>query len=141
MVVSVLLIAWVIGSVLVASPFSGVVAQVNNSAVLGWRAQAGQAHYAAAKAGVMALTRCAAAESASHGVRVNAVAPGPVWTPLIPATMPEDKVKKFGEHVPMQEPAQPDDIAPSYVFFAAERLSRYYTGEVLAPIGGETLPG
>jgi NAD(P)-dependent dehydrogenase (short-subunit alcohol dehydrogenase family) len=74
-------------------------------------------------------------------IRVNAVAPGPVWTPLIPATMPEDKVESFGEQVPMERAAQPDEIAPSYVFFAADRLSSYYTGEVLAPIGGETLPG
>lgn len=74
-------------------------------------------------------------------IRVNAVAPGPVWTPLIPATFDEEKVGKFGSQTPMGRPAQPDEIAPSYVFFAAERLSSYYTGEVLAPIGGETLPG
>jgi NAD(P)-dependent dehydrogenase (short-subunit alcohol dehydrogenase family) len=64
-----------------------------------------------------------------------------VWTPLIPATMPEDKVEQFGQQVPMGRAAQPDEIAPSYVFFAADELSSYYTGEVLAPIGGETLPG
>jgi NAD(P)-dependent dehydrogenase (short-subunit alcohol dehydrogenase family) len=75
------------------------------------------------------------------GIRVNCVAPGPVWTPLIPATMPADKTKDFGRQVPMGRPAQPDEIAPSYVFFAADRLSSYYTGEVLAPVGGETLPG
>ena len=64
-----------------------------------------------------------------------------MWTPLIPATMPEDKVESFGKQVPMGRAANPDEIAPSYVFFAADRLSSYYTGEVLAPIGGETLPG
>jgi NAD(P)-dependent dehydrogenase (short-subunit alcohol dehydrogenase family) len=74
-------------------------------------------------------------------IRVNCVAPGPVWTPLIVATFPEDKVESFGQQVPMQRAAQPDEIAPSYVFFASEQLSSYYTGEVLAPIGGETLPG
>ena len=74
-------------------------------------------------------------------IRVNAVAPGPVWTPLIPSTFGEEHVEKFGKQVPMQEAAHPDDIAPSYVFFASERLSGYYSGEVLAPIGGETLPG
>jgi NAD(P)-dependent dehydrogenase (short-subunit alcohol dehydrogenase family) len=72
---------------------------------------------------------------------VNCVAPGPVWTPLIPATMPEGKVESFGEQVPMGRAADPDEIAPSYVFFAAGQLSSYYTGEVLAPIGGETMPG
>jgi NAD(P)-dependent dehydrogenase (short-subunit alcohol dehydrogenase family) len=78
---------------------------------------------------------------AETGVRVNCVAPGPVWTPLIPATMPAEKSEKFGGQVPMSRAAHPDDIAPSYVFFASARLSSYYTGEVLAPIGGETLPG
>ena len=72
---------------------------------------------------------------------MNCVAPGPVWTPLIPATIPEEKVETFGQQVPMKRAAQPDEIAPSYVFFASEQLSSYYTGEVLAPIGGETLPG
>ena len=55
--------------------------------------------------------------------------------------MPEQKTEKFGKHVPMSRPAHPDEIAPSYVFFAADRLSSYYTGEVLAPVGGETMPG
>lgn len=75
------------------------------------------------------------------GIRVNSVAPGPVWTPLIPATFDADKVGSFGGQVPMGRAAQPDEIAPSYVFFASGRLSSYYSGEVLAPIGGETLPG
>jgi NAD(P)-dependent dehydrogenase (short-subunit alcohol dehydrogenase family) len=57
------------------------------------------------------------------------------------ATFPEEKVEQFGKQVPMQRAAQPDEVAPSYVFFASETLSSYYTGEVLAPIGGETLPG
>jgi NAD(P)-dependent dehydrogenase (short-subunit alcohol dehydrogenase family) len=70
------------------------------------------------------------------GIRV-----GPVWTPLIPSTFPEERVEKFGQQVPMGRAAQPDEIAPSYVFFAAPQLSSYYSGEVLAPIGGETLPG
>ena len=74
-------------------------------------------------------------------IRVNCVAPGPVWTPLIPSTMPPEKVESFGGRVPMQRAAQPDEIAPSYVFFASERLSSYYSGEILAPTGGETLPG
>ena len=74
-------------------------------------------------------------------IRVNCVAPGPVWTPLIPSTMPPEKVESFGGQVPMQRAAQPDEIAPSYVFFASERLSSYYSGEILAPTGGETLPG
>lgn len=74
-------------------------------------------------------------------IRVNCVAPGPVWTPLIPSTFDAEKTAEFGKQVPMQRAAQPDEIAPSYVFFASETLSSYYTGEVLAPTGGETLPG
>ena len=77
-----------------------------------------------------------------RGIRVNSVAPGPVWTPLIPSTMPVEKVHVDLRHrPPMGRPAQPDEIAPSYVFFASNRLSAFYTGEVIAPIGGETLPG
>lgn len=64
-----------------------------------------------------------------------------MWTPLIPATMPADKVESFGTQAPIGRPAQPDEIAPSYVFLAAPSLSSYYTGEVLAPTGGETMPG
>ena len=64
-----------------------------------------------------------------------------MWTPLIPATFDAEKTESFGQQAPMQRAAQPDEIAPSYVFFAANQLSSYYTGEVLAPTGGETLPG
>jgi NAD(P)-dependent dehydrogenase (short-subunit alcohol dehydrogenase family) len=72
---------------------------------------------------------------------VNAVAPGPVWTPLIPATMEPDKVAEFGKKVPLGRPAQPDELAPSYVFLAANEFSSYYTGEVLAALGGEIAAG
>lgn len=87
------------------------------------------------------LTQSLAQSLTSRGIRVNCVAPGPVWTPLIPSTLPEQRVEGFGGQVPMQRMAHPDEIAPSYVFFAADRLSSYYTGEVLAPVGGETHPG
>jgi NAD(P)-dependent dehydrogenase (short-subunit alcohol dehydrogenase family) len=72
---------------------------------------------------------------------VNCVAPGPVWTPLIPATFDAGRVGSFGSQVPMRQAAHPDEIAPSYVFFACGRMSSYHSGEVLAPLGGETLPG
>ena len=97
--------------------------------------------YAATKGAVLALTYSLAQSFMDRGIRVNAVAPGPVWTPLIPATMDEEKVASFGAQAPMGRAAQPDEIAPSYVFFAAGRMSSYYSGEVIAPIGGETLPG
>jgi NAD(P)-dependent dehydrogenase (short-subunit alcohol dehydrogenase family) len=97
--------------------------------------------YAATKGAINAFTYSMAQNLVERGIRVNAVAPGPVWTPLIPATMPQEKVEHFGEQVPMKRAADPDEIAPSYVFFAVGRSSSYYTDEILAPIGGETLPG
>jgi NAD(P)-dependent dehydrogenase (short-subunit alcohol dehydrogenase family) len=97
--------------------------------------------YAASKGAVHVLTFSLAQALVERKIRVNCVAPGPVWTPLIPATFPAEKVESFGQQVPMKRAAQPDEIAPSYVFFASDQLSSYYTGEVLAPIGGETLPG
>jgi len=97
--------------------------------------------YAATKGAIHVLVYSLAQALVERRIRVNCVAPGPVWTPLIPATMPPEKVESFGQQVPMQRAAQPDEIAPSYVFFASEQLSSYYSGEVLAPIGGETTPG
>lgn len=97
--------------------------------------------YSATKGAVIAFAYALAQSLQPRGIRVNCVAPAPVWTPLIPATMDAERVASFGENAPYGRPAQPDEIAPSYVFFAAGRLSSYYSGEVLAPIGGETLPG
>ncbi|MGW4403252.1 SDR family oxidoreductase [Nonomuraea sp. NPDC004702] len=114
---------------------------VNTSSINGLRGNKTLIDYAATKGAINAFTYSMAQNLVERGIRINAVAPGPVWTPLIPATMPEEKVAKFGDQVPMKRAADPDEIAPSYVFFAAGRLSSYYTGEVLAPIGGETLPG
>jgi NAD(P)-dependent dehydrogenase (short-subunit alcohol dehydrogenase family) len=71
---------------------------------------------------------------------VNAVAPGPIWTPLIPATFPEDKVKKFGKDVPMQRPGQPEEVAPAYVFLASNDAS-YITGQVIHVNGGTIVNG
>jgi NAD(P)-dependent dehydrogenase (short-subunit alcohol dehydrogenase family) len=113
---------------------------VNTSSVNGLRGNKTLIDYAATKGAINALTYSLAQALSEREIRVNAVAPGPVWTPLIPSTFPPEKVEGFGEQAPMERPAQPDEIAPSYVFFAAERLSPYYSGEVLAPIGGETCP-
>jgi NAD(P)-dependent dehydrogenase (short-subunit alcohol dehydrogenase family) len=114
---------------------------INTSSVNGLRGNATLLDYSASKGAVIALTYALAQNLTGDGIRVNCVAPGPVWTPLIPATLDEEKVATFGDHVPMGRPAQPDEIAPSYVFFAADSLSSYYTGEVLAPVGGQTMPG
>jgi NAD(P)-dependent dehydrogenase (short-subunit alcohol dehydrogenase family) len=114
---------------------------VNTGSVNGLRGNKSLIDYSATKGAVTALTYSLAQALLDRGIRVNCVAPGPVWTPLIPATMPPEKVESFGTQAPMGRAANPDEIAPSYVFFASEQLSSYYTGEVLAPIGGETLPG
>ena len=114
---------------------------INTASINGLRGNKTLIDYSATKGAVLALTYSLAQALRERGIRVNCVAPGPVWTPLIPATMSADKVESFGEQAPMGRAAQPDEIAPSYVFFAAGRCSSYYSGEVLAPIGGETLPG
>ncbi|MBE1557894.1 SDR family oxidoreductase [Nonomuraea africana] len=114
---------------------------INTSSINGLRGNKSLIDYAATKGAINAFTYSMAQNLVEKRIRVNAVAPGPVWTPLIPATMPEEKVDAFGTQAPMKRAADPDEIAPSYVFFASERLSSYYTGEILAPIGGETLPG
>lgn len=130
---------WCTRAALAHLPDGGAI--VNTSSINGLRGNKSLIDYAATKGAINALTYSLAQALVERRIRVNAVAPGPVWTPLIPATMPEEKVEQFGKQVPMERAAQPDEIAPSFVFFAADRLSSYYTGEVLAPIGGETLPG
>lgn len=97
--------------------------------------------YAVTKGAVHIFTKSMAQSLVERGIRVDCVAPGPVWTPLIPSTFPSEKTASFGSQDPMGRAAQPDEIAPSYVFLASERLSGFYTGQVLSPIGGETHPG
>ncbi len=97
--------------------------------------------YAASKAAAMNLVQSLGQALADQGIRVNTVAPGPVWTPLIPATFDSDHVAEFGQQTLLGRPAQPDEIAPSYVFWASNRMSSYYTGQSLVPAGGEIHPG
>jgi NAD(P)-dependent dehydrogenase (short-subunit alcohol dehydrogenase family) len=94
--------------------------------------------YAMTKAAIVNFTKGLAASLAERGVRVNAVAPGPVWTPLIPATMPDEKVDGFGEQTPLGRVGQPAELAPAYVFLASQESS-YVTGEVLAVTGGQPM--
>jgi 3-oxoacyl-[acyl-carrier protein] reductase len=108
---------------------SGVI--VNNSSVLGWRAQAGQAHYAAAKAGVNALTRCTALEAAKHSVRVNAVAPSLAMHPFLHKVTSPELLAELESKEAFGRAATPDEIANVILFLASE-LSSYMTGEVVS---------
>src|SRR5438105_7837632 len=92
--------------------------------------------YSAAKGALNAFTKALATNLADRGIRVNAVAPGPVWTPLNPADKQAEQVAKFGSDTAMKRAAQPEEIAPAFVFMAAPSCASYITGEVLPIIGG-----
>lgn len=113
---------------------------VNTTSVTAYRGSAHLLDYSSTKGAIVAFTRSLSQQLAEKGIRVNAVAPGPVWTPLIPATFPADKVAEFGTSVPLGRAGQPDEIAPCYVFLASEDSS-YMTGQVLHPNGGELING
>ena len=97
--------------------------------------------YATTKGAIQNFTAGLAQLLAEKEIRANAVAPGPIWTPLIPSTMPQDAVANFGKQVPMKRPGQPEEVAPAFVFFASDQDSSYITGEVLTLLGGETTAG
>ncbi|QNL48359.1 SDR family oxidoreductase [Olivibacter sp. SDN3] len=96
--------------------------------------------YAATKGAIVSFVRSLSASLADMGIRVNGVAPGPIWTPLIPASFPEDHVAKFGSDVPLGRAGEPSEIAPCYVFLASND-GNYMTGQILHPNGGEIING
>ena len=110
------------------------------TSVTAYRGQDLLIDYASTKGAILALVRALASKLAPSQIRVNGVAPGPIWTPLIPASFPPDKVEKFGDDAPLGRPGQPNEVAPSFLFLACED-SRYMTGQILHPNGGEPISG
>lgn len=113
---------------------------INTSSVTAYRGSPNLLDYSATKGAIVAFTRSLSKNLVNKGIRVNAVAPGPIWTPLIPSTFSKEKVKKFGTETPMKRAGEPAEVAPCYVFLASNESS-YMTGQVLHPNGGEIING
>jgi len=113
---------------------------INTASVQAYQPTGQLLAYATTKGAIVTFTKALSELAVERGVRVNAVAPGPVWTPLIPSTMPDKKVQEFGKSDALGRPAQPAELAPAYVFLAATQESSYITGSVLDLTGGRMLP-
>jgi len=125
-------------AVLPHMPDGGVI--VNSTSVTAYQGSPALVDYASTKGAIVAFTRSMAKQLLPRGIRVNAVAPGPVWTPLIPASYSAEKTAQHGDNAPMGRPGQPDEIAPCYIFLASADAS-YMTGQVMHPNGGTIVNG
>ncbi|XP_052191921.1 glucose and ribitol dehydrogenase-like [Diospyros lotus] len=114
---------------------------INTTSVTAYKGNPELLDYTATKGAIVAFTRGLALQLVGRGIRVNGVAPGPVWTPLIPASFDKEETAKFGSEVPMKRAGQPAEIGPSYVFLASNADSSYITGQVLHPNGGTIVNG
>jgi NAD(P)-dependent dehydrogenase (short-subunit alcohol dehydrogenase family) len=112
---------------------------INTGSVTGIQGSKEILDYSATKGAIHTFTKSLAQNLVDRGIRVNCVAPGPVWTPLNPADQEAEEIAEFGADVPMKRPAQPEEIAPAYVFLAAPACASYISGEVLPILGGETV--
>jgi NAD(P)-dependent dehydrogenase (short-subunit alcohol dehydrogenase family) len=108
---------------------------INTTSITAYQGHKTLLDYASTKGAIVSLTRALAEAVVKDGIRVNAVAPGPIWTPLIPASFDPQHVAKHGSSAPMQRPGQPNEVAPCYVFLASDDAS-YISGQVLHPNGG-----
>jgi NAD(P)-dependent dehydrogenase (short-subunit alcohol dehydrogenase family) len=113
---------------------------INTTSVTAYRGSPGLLDYSATKGAIVAFTRSLALSLADQGIRVNGVAPGPIWTPLIPSTFSEEKVAQFGTDTPMKRAGQPEEVASCFVFLASSESS-YMSGQILHPNGGEIING
>nr|WP_304213323.1 SDR family oxidoreductase [Fredinandcohnia onubensis] len=113
---------------------------INTASVTAYKGNEQLVDYSATKGAVVSFTRSLSMQLVGKGIRVNGVAPGPIWTPLIPSTFTSDQVAKFGSTTPMKRPGQPEEVAPSYIFLASDDAS-YMSGQILHVNGGEIVNG
>ncbi len=113
---------------------------INTTSVTAYKGSAHLLDYSSSKGAIVAFTRSLSQALANKGIRVNGVAPGPIWTPLIPSTFPAEEVEVFGSDVPLGRPGQPEETAPSFVFLACNDSS-YMSGQILHPNGGTIVNG
>lgn len=114
---------------------------INTTSITAYQGNPTLIDYASTKGAIVAFTRSLAKALGEKGIRVNAVAPGPIWTPLIPASFDEERTAKHGQQAPMGRAGQPDEVAPSYIFLASGLDSSYISGQVLHPNGGTVVNG
>jgi NAD(P)-dependent dehydrogenase (short-subunit alcohol dehydrogenase family) len=113
---------------------------INTTSITAYKGHEELMDYASTKGAIVSFTRSLSQTLAKKGIRVNAVAPGPIWTPLIPSTFDKEEIAKFGKHTPLGRPGQPDEVAPCFIFLASKDAS-YMTGQVLHPNGGQVVNG
>lgn len=113
---------------------------INTASIVAYRGHEKLMDYAATKGAIVGLTRSLAGNLTDRKIRVNAVAPGPIWTPLIPASFPAEEVAEFGADQPLGRPGQPEEVAPAYVYLASQDSS-YVTGQTIHVNGGEVVGG
>lgn len=129
---------WMTQAILPSMPEGGTI--INTTSVTAYRGSAGLLDYSSTKGAIVSFTRSLSANLIDRKIRVNGVAPGPIWTPLIPASFPGDHVEKFGSDSPMGRPGQPSEVAPAFVFLASNDSS-YISGQIIHVNGGEIVNG